>query len=131
MRECCLRFGVSRLAWVILADHYHVILRPESEDAVAAWVRALHWDSAAAWNDEDQTPGRQCWYQYWDTSLWTPGDLWSRVNYIHLNPVKHGYASGPEEWAWSSFLREEWQSADACKGLERFPAPRKLPRDDF
>ena len=26
-------------------------------------------------------------------------------NYIHLNPVRHGYVEHPEEWAWSSFHR--------------------------
>src|SRR5262249_2992610 len=32
-------------------------------------------------------------------------DLESHVNYIHYNPVKHGWASSPAEWPYSSFLR--------------------------
>jgi hypothetical protein len=61
--------------------------------------------------------------------LWTEGDLWSRVNYIHRNPVKHGYVAAPEEWphsSWPHFLDLDPQSAAA---MARFPAPRQLPND--
>ena len=27
------------------------------------------------------------------------------VDYIHFNPVKHGYVSAPGDWPWSSFPR--------------------------
>ena len=27
------------------------------------------------------------------------------MDYIHYNPVKHGYVSAPREWKWSSFNR--------------------------
>jgi hypothetical protein len=82
---------------------------------------------------EDRSEGRQCWYEYWDRSLWTAGDLLSRINYVHGNPVKHGYVDEAAEWPWSSLgeylAREEWQQLRPQ--LERFPAPNKLPGDDF
>jgi putative transposase len=30
-------------------------------------------------------------------------DFWTKFNYIHYNPVKHGYAEKPEDWKFSSF----------------------------
>ncbi len=32
-------------------------------------------------------------------------DLHSHADYIHYNPVKHGYAQSPANWPWSSFQR--------------------------
>jgi putative transposase len=33
----------------------------------------------------------------------TEKDFWTRFNYIHNNPVKHGYVKRPEEWEFSSY----------------------------
>jgi len=30
-------------------------------------------------------------------------DYWTRFNYIHYNPVKHGYVQSPEKWEYSSY----------------------------
>jgi putative transposase len=41
-------------------------------------------------------------------------DYWVRFNYIHHNPVKHGYVSQMADWAFSSYCYyherkgEEW-----------------------
>lgn len=32
-------------------------------------------------------------------------DYGAHVDYVHFNPVKHGLAAAPGEWAWSSFRR--------------------------
>ena len=32
-------------------------------------------------------------------------DLASHLDYIHYNPVKHGYARRPWDWSFSSFRR--------------------------
>jgi putative transposase len=129
----CERFGVELIAWVVLDEHYHLIIYPERPEAFAPWISSLHTNSARAWNVEDQQPGRQVWYQFWDTTLWTEGDLWSRVNYVHYNPVKHGYVTDPADWPWSSYgvLTDCWNTEEALAKRARFPAPRKLPNDDF
>lgn len=121
------------LAWVILREHYHVIAVPHGERGATEWVKAVHRRSATHWNQEEGLPGRQCWYEHWDRDLWTEGDVLSRVNYIHRNPVKHSYVAAPADWEWSS--HREWQAL-ACdpvvsRELERFPAPQRLPGDDF
>jgi putative transposase len=122
-------FGAELVAWVVLPDHYHLIARVPEAATVACWMRRLHTHTALVLNREDRTSGRKVWYSYWDRCLWTEGDLWSRVNYIHRNPVKHGYVAAPEEWphsSWPHFLDLDPQSAAA---MARFPAPRQLPND--
>ena len=57
-------------AWAIMANHYHFIGVPERDaTALADMIRTLHAETAVAVNRLDQTPGRQVWFQYWDTHL--------------------------------------------------------------
>jgi putative transposase len=119
------------VAWVVLPDHYHAVLRVPEARTIARLLYRLHRESARHFNSEDGTPGRQVWYSYWDRCLWTEGDFWSRINYIHRNPVKHGHVATPEEWphsSWPQFASLEPESEGAL-GLQRFPAPRQLPHD--
>jgi putative transposase len=57
---------------------------------------------------------------YWDRIIRDEKDYWTKFNYIHYNPVKHGYVALPEDWAFSSydrFLKEKggaWM--DDCWG---------------
>jgi len=43
------------------------------------------------------------WHSYWDTCIRGENDYWRRFNYIHHNPVKHGYVSQIEDWSFSSY----------------------------
>jgi putative transposase len=118
---------------VVLREHYHVVVSPPTEEGFSDWIRALHSRTCLDWNREDGTPGCTIWYDYWDTTLWTQGDLWSRINYTHTNPVKHGYVTVASDWEWSSLRQLEayWCEPEPLEGLSRFPPPLKLPKDDF
>jgi len=43
--------------------------------------------------------------RFWEHTIRDEEDFRRHVDYIHYNPVKHGYASCPHAWAWSSFSR--------------------------
>jgi len=40
--------------------------------------------------------------RFFDRALRTVREYHEKVEYIHLNPVKAGWVSQPEDWAWSS-----------------------------
>ena len=110
------------IAWVILPNHYHVLLRIQSLDEVSAALKHLHGTTSRTWNLEDNLTGkRQVWYKFADTCIRNDSHLHLAFNYIHYNPFKHGYASNPHDWHWSSlalydedkgrsWLREHWKS---------------------
>jgi REP-associated tyrosine transposase len=128
--------GVNELhgelvAWVVLPNHYYTVVRVKDERTASLLAQRVHARSALRFNREDDTPGRQVWFSYWDRCLWTEGDFWSRINYIHRNPVRHGYVAAPEDWehsSWRQFARVD-RDSEAGLGLLRFPAPRQLPHD--
>jgi putative transposase len=53
-------------------------------------------------------------------------DYAAHIDYIHYNPVKHGYAKRPVDWAHSSIhrfiadgqLTDDWAAGPAVDGLD-------------
>lgn len=84
-------YGVTLYAWVILPNHYHLLLHTNATIPIYKSIKRLHGDSAVQLNKLDSAPGRKVWYQYWDTSPRSVKTFWCFFNYIHINPLKHGY----------------------------------------
>ena len=43
--------------------------------------------------------------RYWEHTIRNDADFERHVDYIHFNPVKHGYVATVADWAYSSFHR--------------------------
>ncbi len=105
MRE--LLEGVSSLAdtqifaWVILPNHYHLLARTNLT-LYKSWIGRLHNGTSTRWNREDHTPGRTVWYRFVDRRIRSDRHYWATLNYIHFNPVKHGYVQQADQWPCSS-----------------------------
>ncbi|MBN1348470.1 transposase [candidate division KSB1 bacterium] len=73
-------------------------------------------------NDSRQKKGEFAVWQrrYWEHTIMDDRDFVRHVDYIHINPVKHGYVNKACDWKWSSFHRylklgyysEGWGCAD-------------------
>jgi putative transposase len=133
IEELIIEFGFTLLAWVILNDHYHLLLKTRLGKDLPRFFGRLHGSTSRQINIWDSATGRQVWHNYWDTCIRTEADLWKRFNYTHNNPVKHGYVKRPEDWPFSSYhyyLRvkgEEWV-ADCW---QRYPVIDYIEGDDF
>lgn len=118
--------------WVILANHYHILTKLKDAFLLPQIIRKIHSISAVLVNKSSKQLGRKIWYQYWDECIRDERDFYAKLNYIHLNPVKHGYVDDPEAYKFSSYnqyLRIEGVNwlADI---LKHFP-PKKVEKDDF
>ena len=96
---------LSCYAWVFLPNHYHVLLDTENLSVVSEVLRLLHSRVATEINGRHRQRGRRVWYRYSDRMIRSAGHHWATVNYIHYNPVKHGYVDRMTEWPWSSVHR--------------------------
>jgi len=54
-------------------------------------------------NRDDNERGRKVWYRCAYRIIRSDRHFLTTVNYIHNNPVKHGYVDKWSEWPWSSF----------------------------
>lgn len=84
------RYNYSLYAWVLLINHYHLLLKVSSGQDLSNFIRKLHSDIAISLNELDRTSSRQVWYQYWDHCIRDEKDFFEHFNYIHHNTVKHG-----------------------------------------
>ena len=94
--------SVSVTAWVVLPNHYHILATTSSARALLTALGRLHGRISKAWNDEENSRGRQVWCKAAETGMKTDRHYWATINYIHHNPVKHRYVSRWQDWPFGS-----------------------------
>jgi putative transposase len=55
--------------------------------------------------------------RYWEHSIRSESDFLAHMDYVHFNPVKHGWVGHVAEWPFSTFhalVRAGVYSADWC-----------------
>ncbi len=78
-----------------------VLLKTKWGQDLSRFLGQLHGSSSRQLNLWDGVTGRQVWHNYWDTCIRSEEDMWQRFNYIHQNPVKHGYVQQIGDWPFS------------------------------
>ncbi len=97
------KFDVTLRAWVILDNHYHLLCNFSEASIMPRFIGELHGASAHQLNALDGMRRRSVWQNYWDRCNRDERELWMGFNYIHQNPVKHGYVEKLEDWDFSSY----------------------------
>lgn len=104
-------------AIVLMPDHLHCIgtLPDEDFNVSSRWARIKHHVSYTCRDTYDEfirtdTLRRReesaIWQRrFWEHQIRDERDMERHVDYIHYNPVKHGYAASAADWPYSSFGR--------------------------
>ena len=109
-------------AMVVLPDHLHCLwtLPPEDADYPLRWRLIKTWVTQQ-YGAAARPIKRSVWQgRYWEHLIRDDQDYRQHVEYIHYNPVKHGYVRKPVAWPYSSFRRyveeglytKEWGSTE-------------------
>ena len=102
------------VAWVVLPDHMHAIWSlPESDsDYATRWAAIKARFSKSIPMTEYRNPSRVArgergiWQRrFWEHTIRDDRDLAHHIDYIHINPVKHGVAARACDWPHSSIHR--------------------------
>ena len=104
MREVRAASGFVMRAYVILDDHFHWMITPANSDfsniMQSIKLRYTHRYKRKTGIIEK----KKLWQRrFWDHIVRNDDDLSRHMDYIHYNPVRHGYVSKPNEYRWSSF----------------------------
>jgi putative transposase len=115
MRKIRLFHPFEILAMVVLPDHLHAIWELPQGDAdfplrwsliKAAFSRAMP-KTELIHQSRKLKRERGIWQRrYWEHQIRDDQDLQQHVDYIHFNPVKHGYVEKASDWPYSSIHRE-------------------------
>jgi putative transposase len=82
-KELVVEFNMKLIAWVILANHYHILFMPHTANSIGSFMKRLNGSVSYKLNKIDNQKGRAIWYSYWDTCIRSEKDFWTRFNYIH------------------------------------------------
>ncbi len=94
---------VSKIdAWAVLPNHYHVLVVVGRGSDLLKNLGRLHGRTSHDWNGEEGTRGQQVWFNCIDRTIGNDGHHMAAINYLHHNPVKHGYVAKWDQWQWSS-----------------------------
>jgi len=106
----CAGLCLSLYAWCILPNHYHALVRTDHIGKLLHELGQFHGRSSFRWNAEDDRLGRKVWYNCFERRIRSERHFWATLNYVHHNPVRHGYVGRWQDWPWSSaadFLKEQ------------------------
>jgi putative transposase len=108
------RYPFKIEAIVILRDHLHAVWTLPEGDAdfslrwrliKAAFSRGLPVGECVSASRLSKGE-RGIWQRrYWEHTIRDEGDFARHVDYIHFNPVKHGYTDDVQDWPHSSLHR--------------------------
>ncbi len=113
------KYKVKLFAWVILSNHYHVLLEIKDGSDLAKIINFINGGSSYDLNKLENKSERKIWSNYWDYCVRDERDFWTHFNYIHQNPIKHGLVKdleGLKNYEYSSYgwwlkqKGEEWLS---------------------
>ena len=100
--EHFLMAGMELRAWNVLPNHYHLLVDSVEMNALGGVFQLVHGPTARQWNLEEDRMGRKVWFRYSDRAIRSERHYYTTLNYIHFNPVKHGWAESPYDWTESS-----------------------------
>lgn len=115
------------IGWVLMPDHFHLLLKPESAEPTSLIVKRLKGETATRilkrlrenqlypWcrkmlarlhlppSVHDESHYRAWQRRFYPFNVYSEKKRLEKLDYMHNNPLKRGLVSSPGEWPWSSW----------------------------
>jgi putative transposase len=106
-----IRFNLD--AWVLLPDHFHLLITP-MEQSPCEILKRLKLIFAYGYRQRmGQYRGRVWQPRFWDRIIRNSAELAQHMKYIRDNPMNHGFVNESSDWKYSSF----------CESAPEFECP--------
>ncbi len=96
------RFGVAIHAYVLMGNHFHLLLTPDTPDGLSQMMQAVGRRYVRYFNDSQGRSGTLWEGRYRSTLIEAERYLLPCMAYIDLNPVRTGLAAEAKDYPWSS-----------------------------
>ena len=100
--EACLSHSLRCLAYCLMSNHYHLLLRADSAQ-LSKGMQSLNARYAEHFNRAYETSGHVFQGRFRDDMVETERYLMEAIRYIELNPVRAGLCIRASEWKWNSY----------------------------
>lgn len=120
------RFPLEILAYCVMPNHWHFVLRPTKDGELTAFLRWLTHTHTMRWHAHNHTSGTGHLYQGRFKAFPVEDDehFYAVARYVERNALRAGLVAQAEAWRWSSLWRRESGDADSRAILARWPVPR-------
>ena len=100
------KYGVGLIAYCLMPNHYHFLVRQETDRPLSDWIQYLFNSYVQAVNKQLGSSGTL--FQGRTKHILVDNDVYliHLVRYIHYNPTAAKLTRQPEEWQYSNYL--EW-----------------------
>lgn len=130
-------YNYELYASVILPDHMHIIIIPEKIEDYPKIIFAVKYHFSrnidgglgnppyTITKSKIKKKEKGIWQRrYWEHTIRDEEDLYNHLDYIHYNPIKHGYVKSTKDWEYSSFnkfVKMKYYEMDwYCANTEKF-----------
>ena len=96
------RSGVALHAYVLMPNHFHLLLTPDTDEALPQMMQSLGRSYVRYFNDRHGRSGTLWEGRYRSTLIQPERHLLACMAYIDLNPVRDGLVAEAREYPWSS-----------------------------
>lgn len=97
------KFGCQIHAYVLMPNHFHLLLTPLSEDGIGKLMQYVGRYYVQFFNNRYDRTGTLWEGRYRGTLVDPVNFLLPVSRYVESNPVRHGMVEKPEDYAWSSY----------------------------
>ena len=109
------RYGAGMIAYCLMPNHYHFLLRQETDEPLSKFINVLFNAYVQAVNRQRERKGTLFEGRFRHVLVDRDEYLVHLCRYIHLNPVKAKLVSKPEDWPYSNYLEWIGQRAGSLK----------------
>lgn len=98
------RIPVTLLAYCLMPNHFHLLVRPNSGAELSRWMQWLMTSHVRRYHRHYGTSGHVWQGRYKSFIVQEDGHLLTVIRYIEGNPVKANIVASAADWKWSSHL---------------------------
>ncbi|MDP3707937.1 MAG: transposase [Polaromonas sp.] len=101
LEENAQKFGVALHAYVLMSNHFHLLVTPTSDEGLPQMMQAVGRRYVRYFNDSQGRSGTLWEGRYRSTVIETDRYLLACMAYIDLNPVRAGMVKEARDYPWS------------------------------
>ena len=122
------QYGATIIAYCLMPNHYHFLLRQETDQTLSKFINVLFNAYVQAVNRQQGRKGTLFEGRF--RHVWVDREeyLTHLCRYIHLNPVRAKLVTRVQDWPYSNYLewigQRTWNLKDEVFIRDRFPTPK-------
>jgi putative transposase len=125
LAEAYERFPLGILAYCVMPNHWHFVLRPDKTGQLTDFLRWLTHTHTMRWHAYHHSVGTGHLYQgrFKAFPIEEDDHFYTVVRYVERNPVRANLIAQAEAWRWSSLWRRTFGDSESRAILARWPLP--------